>query len=406
MADEPVKALLNATYSHFKGALGKGIDYRISDAFLKKLQTDVFVFSGMKTYTQLRETAGLLVAADGKGIRSFESFRQETSKINAKYNERYLRTEYQYAVTTAQNAGRWQKYEAQKGQYHLKYMTDNGPNVREAHRALEGTVLPVDDPFWNQYAPKNGWNCHCFVIQVRKGEYDLSDSEDAQKKGEKATTQLAKDGSNAGAIFRYNPGKQGVIFPPKHPYTRTRCGNALSAADDDKCRAKKVVEGLAKEEVKTETWKELVSFENGGKVKLHKDVDVKDSDHKRVAVASREFAKLGRETEILPKFKDNTTPAYNEIFGDLKNTLFEGKCPDIKTDGKYYEHEGYDLAGNPKNWLRNMLTRGARQATRIVIEQTKDTDWYIKRTIRRRIAEGQTIDEVWILDGDTLRQVY
>jgi hypothetical protein len=285
-------------------------------------------------------------------------------------------------------------------------MTDNGPNVRESHRALEGTVLPVDDPFWNQYAPKNGWNCHCFLLQVHKDDEPLSDSAEAIAKGDKATTQLGKDGSNAGAMFRYNPGKQGVIFPPKHPYVRTRCGNNLSAADDDKCKAKEVVEGMAKEGAKTDTWKEIVTFTNEGKVILHKDVDVKDSDYKRVFLASKEFAKLGRETEILPKFKDNTTPAYKEIFGDLEKTPFKGKCPDLRADGIYYEHEGYDPTGNSKNWLRNMITRGIKQSTRIIIEHTGDSDWYIKRTIRRRISEGQSIDEVWILDGETLRQVY
>lgn len=406
MADEPVKALINATYTVLKKAVTSQVDYRISDAFLKKLQTDVFVFSGMKTYAQLRETASLLVADDGKGIRPYQSFVQEVKKVDAAYNERYLRTEYQYAATTGQNAARWQKYEAQKERYDLRYLTDNGPNVRESHRALEGTVLPVDDAFWNQYLPKNGWNCHCFVIQVRKGEYQLSNSDEAIKAGDKATTQLTRDGKNAGAMFRYNPGKQAVIFPPKHPYTLTRCGNKLTAADDDKCQAKKVVEGMAKENVKDETWKELASFENGGYSRIHKDVNTNDDDYKRVAAASKGFAKLGRGSNILPKFKDNTTPAYKEVFGDLANTPYKGKCPDLKVDDLYYEHEGYDRTGTPENWLRNMLTRGVKQSSRLVIEQPNDTDWYIKKTIRRRILQGQKIDEVWILDGEELRQVY
>jgi hypothetical protein len=103
MQDAPVKALLNATYTHLKQAINSGINYRISDGFLKKLQTDVYVFSGMKTYVQLKETANALVAEDGKGIRSFGSFTDEVRKINATYNERYLRTEYHYAATTAQS---------------------------------------------------------------------------------------------------------------------------------------------------------------------------------------------------------------------------------------------------------------------------------------------------------------
>ena len=38
--------------------------------------------------------------------------------------------------------------------------------------------------------------------------------------GEKATTKLNKDGKNTLDIFRFNPGKKGVVFPPKHPYNK------------------------------------------------------------------------------------------------------------------------------------------------------------------------------------------
>lgn len=405
MQDEPVKGLLNATYSTLKKAVTSQIDYRISDGFLKKLQTDLFVFSGMKTYAQLKETASLLVAEDGKGLRPYQSFVQEVKKVDNTYNDRYLRTEYHYAATTGQNATRWQKYEAQKERYDLRYLTDNGPNVREAHRVLEGTVLPVDDPFWNLYTPKNGWNCHCFVIQVRKGEYPVSDSDAAQKMGDVATTQLTKNGKNAGAIFRYNPGKQAVIFPPNHPYLQTRCGSKLSA-DDDKCQAKKAVEGMAKDEVKTDTWQKINTYQNGGSIVRHKDVNEDDSDYKRIMIPAKHFASQGKFCEILPKFKDNNTPAYKEVFGDLENTIYQGKCPDLRVDGLYFEHEGFSPTGNQKNRLSNMLTRGVKQSDRLILEYSGDTDWYVRHTIRRRINnEGQNIKELWIIEGNQMRKV-
>ena len=46
-------------------------------------------------------------------------------------------------------------------------------------------------------------------MQVRKGKYPESDSDEAVKAGEKATTQIGKDGTDKGRIFRFNPGKQG-----------------------------------------------------------------------------------------------------------------------------------------------------------------------------------------------------
>ncbi|HMP93206.1 MAG TPA: phage minor head protein, partial [Phnomibacter sp.] len=255
LADEPVKGLINGIYKEFKEAISTGITLGggMASQALQKLQTDVYVFSGMKTYAQLREAANLMVQPGVNGgpatLKPYAQFEREALDIHQAYNVHHLRTEYHYAATTAQNAARWAKYEAQKERYHLKYMTDNGPNVRPSHKALEGIVLPVDDPFWNQYAPKNGWNCHCYLEQVRIGEEPVSNSEEATKLGEAATTRLAKDGSNAEAMFRYNPGKQGVIFPPRHPYVRTKCGSNLSSAEDNKCAAKKVVERMAKDDV-------------------------------------------------------------------------------------------------------------------------------------------------------------
>ena len=48
-----------------------------------------------------------------------------------------------------------------------------------------------------------------------------------------------------------------------------------------------------------------------------------------------------------------------------------------------------------RNSIRNMLKRGLRQSSRIIISDTGITDNFILRLIRARIHEGQNIDEVW-----------
>ena len=37
---------------------------------------------------------------------------------------------------------------------------------RPDHAALEGTILPADDPFWATHFPPNGWGCKCWVRQM------------------------------------------------------------------------------------------------------------------------------------------------------------------------------------------------------------------------------------------------
>lgn len=51
-----------------------------------------------------------------------------------------------------------------------------------------------------------------------KSKYEATDEASAVANGETATTAIDKDGRNRLAMFRFNAGKQEVIFPPQHPY--------------------------------------------------------------------------------------------------------------------------------------------------------------------------------------------
>ncbi len=121
--------------------------------------------------------------------------------------------------------------------------------MREDHAALAGTTLPKTDPFWDSYYPPNGWRCRCVAVEVLARNNKRSDSKEAIEKGEKATTQINKAGANKLAMFRFNPGKQQKLFPPKNSYMPRGCGGTLSisdamflALDDEACRAKKIIE--------------------------------------------------------------------------------------------------------------------------------------------------------------------
>ena len=53
-----------------------------------------------------------------------------------------------------------------------------------------------------------------------------------------------------------------------------------------------------------------------------------------------------------------------------------------------------------------MMTHGLKQSSRIIINKPNLTDSYMKRIIRQRINEGQTIDEVWIMEDSYVRCLY
>ena len=189
----------------------------ISPVMAEHLRNDVFVFSGFKTYQELREASSLLLDEKGQ-VKPFERFYKDITAIKQDYNKNWLEAEYLFATASAAMAAKWKEFEEDGDRYNLQYRTAHDNRVRPEHRVLHGITLPPSDPFWDEFFPPNGWRCRCTVVQVRKGKYPESDSATAIQQGREATYQAGKNGVNKAAIFRYNPGKQQVIFPPHHPY--------------------------------------------------------------------------------------------------------------------------------------------------------------------------------------------
>ena len=84
---------------------------------------------------------------------------------------RRLRTIYRANLRTARAAGQWDRIQRTKRSLpYLVYLL--GPSIkhRPQHEAKEGLVLPVDDPFWAQWFPPNGWGCKCHVRQITRRE--------------------------------------------------------------------------------------------------------------------------------------------------------------------------------------------------------------------------------------------
>ena len=209
LVDEYARVLNTAT----RPALESGI---IPEAMARKLEEDVFVFSGFKTYQGLKEASRLL--RDDGTVKPFHRFYNDITAVKENYNRHWLKSEYVFAQASSEMAAKWKAFEADGDRYNLQYRTAHDGKVRPEHRVLHGTTLPPSDPFWDEFFPPNGWRCRCTVIQVRKGKYPESDSATAIQQGREATYQAGKNGVNRAEMFRFNPGKQQVVFPKHHPY--------------------------------------------------------------------------------------------------------------------------------------------------------------------------------------------
>lgn len=202
-----VKPLIDATYKVFKEAVNAGITTEVPQAMIDKLLNDVYIFSGMKTYSQLKE-ATLLLLDENNQVKPENKFIQDVQKINSTYNVTYLKTERQYALGSAQAAAKWKEFEKDGDRYNLQVRTAGDEKVRYSHALLQDLTLPINDKFWLTNWIPFDWGCRCNIVQVLKSKYAVDDTDIAQKLGEKAVPE----------IFRYNPGVQQVIFPPNHPY--------------------------------------------------------------------------------------------------------------------------------------------------------------------------------------------
>ncbi len=223
LAKEPeFKKAIESTYE----VLNFGIKDNVVDGtLLRKLQQDTFLFSAFKTHAELTEAASRLLLNADKKIRPWFDFKQEVLKLHQTYNVNYLEAEYEFAKQSSIMADKWQREVIERSRnaddnYWLQYRTAGDERVRESHAALHDTTLPKSDPFWSHYYPPNGWRCRCTTVSVRPEKYPMSDSTEAFKKGEAATTQIGKDGKNKLEIFRFNPGKEQVVFPKNNAYSK------------------------------------------------------------------------------------------------------------------------------------------------------------------------------------------
>lgn len=165
--------LIRLTYQelHSGASTGYGKGFNVvgdngkPNATVIKMKQNIFKFSGAKTYGQLVELNQAL-NENGKPA-SWETFKTAGLGINEKYNLNYLQAEYQTAKQAGYNATNWETYKRDIKLFpNLKYVTQNDNRVRDEHRILNGTIAPINGPFWAKYYPPNGWRCRCYTTQT------------------------------------------------------------------------------------------------------------------------------------------------------------------------------------------------------------------------------------------------
>lgn len=345
----------------------------LDDISVQRLKESNYVFSGIKTFHELNEAFPSLLDDEGNR-KPFNQFLNEVQKVHDTYNVQYLRTEYNFAQTSALMAARWKKFEQDGDRYNLQYRTVGDKRVRRTHRMLHNITLPITSPFWDKYFPPNGWGCRCTVVQVRKDKYPVSNEQEAMNLGSQATAGKYQE------MFMFNPGKRMTTFPAYNGYTLRKCNQcevrpdkmklAADIPDNEVCRACR----LLQESISHYT----VVPTKAGKLRIH-DGHGKHEREENIRIGTYLAEKHGYEIDLL----DN--PQGRKSADSYNRTL------DMEQE--------YKMASTPSvNAIDRLIRDGRKQADNIVL--WLDTDiplGNLRDAITSRIRRADNVQSLTII---------
>ncbi|SDA18147.1 Phage Mu protein F like protein [Pseudomonas sp. NFPP10] len=140
-----------------------------------------FVVAGTTKRSLLSDMRGAVEKAITTGL-TLEQFRKDFDQIVSKHGWQYngglgwrSRVIYETNLRQSYNAGR----EAQMADPELRkrrpfavYRHGDSAHPRPQHLAWDGTVLPLDDPWWATHSPQNGWGCKCKKYMLSQRDVD------------------------------------------------------------------------------------------------------------------------------------------------------------------------------------------------------------------------------------------
>ena len=381
---------------------------KMSDLMRRRLTRSNYIFSGMKTFHELNEAFPSLLDEDGSR-KPFERFLNDVRKIDEKYNGNYLRAEYNFVVSSAEMAARWEGFMEDGDRYHLQYRTANDGKVRPEHAAMHGITLPPSDSFWEEFYPPNGWNCRCTVIQVRKSKHPATDHEEAMALGELAT------GRDSKGIFRFNPGKEGKSVPDYNPYTIRKCKSCdiakgkLNTAkpfipENEMCAACKLIRAQLEDNIgasrrivryNEEEWERTYISPNDNGLVATQWERIAESE-----ASNSERQKFVKEMRMCKVLADNGhdveyLQGVNRPAGQTYDIRMDGIKADLKciTGG----------AGNIVKYIKKALTRQGGEAVILELPNSPGVEFYEALAEARRKCRGRIL--FYIHDDNVLKEV-
>lgn len=149
-------------------------EYKKLDEKYKNL---AFTIANYSNINLLNEIYNLLLTSIEEGY-SLNSFKEllNTCLIDFGYdkeNDYKIDLIFRNSIQTAFQVGHYERgIEGVAYRPYWQYDAIDDDDTRPEHKALDGKVFRVDDPFWNVWYPPNGHRCRCTVKFLSKREVE------------------------------------------------------------------------------------------------------------------------------------------------------------------------------------------------------------------------------------------
>lgn len=208
--------------------------YGIDDPhLLTAYELNLFRFSAGKT---LAEVQALNEAF--RKAKNFDIFQTNARQIGDVFSKRWLQTEYDTAVLVGESTATYHSLMKDVETFpYWEYKTVGDDRVRREHAALDGLILPADDPLWQRIYPPNGWNCRCYVVARMAHEVA---GRDFEAERQQVNSYFGSDEFDRAVTqgFGVNRAVSGEVFTANQQYITgknltetTKTINSLSAGD-------------------------------------------------------------------------------------------------------------------------------------------------------------------------------
>jgi SPP1 gp7 family putative phage head morphogenesis protein len=182
MRDKPVAIGFNVPFNEAIASMEKrGIV--LPDKYYGELQRIerqlAFSIAGVTSIDKLQNVLNSLTDKLSKGA-TFQEWQKDIRVQDLDLPRHRLDTIYRTNLQATTNRGRWEQFQQTKNtRKYLMYDAVNDSRTRPTHKAMDGIIRPIDDPFWQTHYPSNGYRCRCRAISLTEKQ-----ANDRSKNGE------------------------------------------------------------------------------------------------------------------------------------------------------------------------------------------------------------------------------